>query len=492
LAAASRATDGRMTDIVRRGGAANVGRGTSASAMSASGLSDGGLTDGGLSDSGLSASGLSDSGMSDSGMSDGGMSDSGMSDGQRSRNGGDVVDRAASRRTERVAALALGLPSCVAAEPGSGGAGSEAEQGSVPSARQVHDARVRARAASSSLGQLQARLASADHRLRRLDIAAQLAEEDYSTAVYRRTQAADVVRTTAAQASAATRTTERRRAAVAEIAAATYRLDPGLGAVSTYLQAAGPDDLLDQTMTMTMVSASVASRYEAFRASQSVSAVFAAQAREALTARQRATDAADTARRRLTAALHAQARSVDVLTRQKRALLVRLARLERVSVRLAHARQRALGRRARQRAEQRRRDLPDGGGGGAGGPTDRQRERAVRYALGQLGEPYVFGAAGPDSWDCSGLTMRAWEVAGVSMPHFARGQYWQSKRIRLAALRRGDLVFWASDPDDSHTIHHVAMYLGRGRMVHAPRPGRDVEVRSLWYMGTPTHIAQVR
>ncbi|MEQ7125552.1 C40 family peptidase [Actinopolymorpha sp. B11F2] len=354
---------------------------------------------------------------------------------------------------------------------------------------------MRARAAASSLGQLQARLARADNRLRRLDVAAQQAVEHYSTAVYRRTQAADAVRVTTAQASAARRTTERRRQAVAEIAAATYRLDPGWGPMSTYLDAAGPDDLLDQTITMTMVSASVASRYEALRASQSVSAVFAAQARDALDTGRWAAAAADTARRQVTAAVASQSRSVDSLTAQKRALLVRLARLERVSVHLAAARQHALERRARQRAEEAR-DLPpedgDDGGGGGGGPTTRQRERAVGYALAQLGEPYVFGADGPDSWDCSGLTMRAWAAAGVSMPHFARGQYWQSMRIRLAALRRGDLVFWASDPEDSNTIHHVAMYLGRGRMIHAPRPGRDVERRSLWYMGTPTHVAQVR
>ncbi|MEQ4207982.1 C40 family peptidase [Actinopolymorpha sp. B9G3] len=424
------------------------------------------------------------------------------------------MDLADSRRTGRVAALALagvlvvGLPAGAAAEPGTGsgsgeGSGSGAGQETVPSSQLVHDAQVRARAAASSLGQLQARLARADNRLRRLDVAAQQAVEHYSTAVYRRTQAADAVRVTTAQASAARRTTERRRQAVAEIAAATYRLDPGLGPMSTYLDAAGPEDLLDQTITMTMVSATVASRYEALRVSQSVSAVFEAQARDALDIGRRAAAAADTARRQVKASVASQSRSVDSLTAQKRALLVRLARLERVSVRLAAARQHALERRARQRAEEarkraeeRRRDLPpddgDDGGGGGGGPTTRQRERAVGYALAQLGEPYVFGADGPDSWDCSGLTMRAWEAAGVSMPHFARGQYWQSKRIRLAALRRGDLVFWASDPEDSNTIHHVAMYLGRGRMVHAPRPGRDVERRSLWYMGTPTHVAQVR
>jgi peptidoglycan DL-endopeptidase CwlO len=403
-----------------------------------------------------------------------------------------------ARHSTRVAALALagvlvvGLPAGASAEPDS----ESGSSGSAPSAKQVQDAKLRTRAAASSVGQVQARLARADNRLRRLDIAAQQAVETYSTAVHRRTRAEDAARKTAAQATAARRTTEQRRQAVAEVAAATYRLDPGLGAVSSYLDAAGPDALLDQVATVSMVSSSVASRYEALRASQSVSEVFDAQARDALDSGRRSAVAANTARQRVTAAFAAQSRSVDTLAGQKRTLLARLARLERVSVRLATARQQALEREARQRAEDaRKRDgrrgpddpPPDGGGG----PSGSQRERAARYALAQLGEPYVFGADGPGSWDCSGLTMRAWAAAGVSMPHFARGQYWQSTSIRLSALRRGDLVFWANDPSDSHTIYHVAMYLGHGRMIHAPRPGRDVELRSLWYMGTPTHAARV-
>jgi peptidoglycan DL-endopeptidase CwlO len=392
-----------------------------------------------------------------------------------------------ARHSTRVAALALagvlvvGLPAGASAEPDS----ESGSSGSAPSAQQVQDAKLRTRAAASSVGQVQAQLARADNRLRRLDIAAQQAVETYSTAVHRRTQAEDAARKTAAQATAARRTTEQRRQAVAEVAAATYRLDPGLGAVSSYLDAAGPDALLDQVATVSMVSSSVASRYEALRASQSVSEVFDAQARDALDSGRRSAVAANTARQRVTAAFAAQSRSVDTLAGQKRTLLARLARLERVSVRLATARQQALEREARQRAEDaRKRD-------GGGGPSGSQRERAARYALAQLGEPYVFGADGPGSWDCSGLTMRAWAAAGVSMPHFARGQYWQSTSIRLSALRRGDLVFWANDPSDSHTIYHVAMYLGHGRMIHAPRPGRDVELRSLWYMGTPTHAARV-
>jgi len=70
------------------------------------------------------------------------------------------------------------------------------------------------------------------------------------------------------------------------------------------------------------------------------------------------------------------------------------------------------------------------------------------------------------------------------MVHQARPQYWGSKKISLSELKAGDMVFWATNASDSNTIYHVAMYIGGGKMIQAPRPGRDVEIVSLYYMGT--------
>ena len=95
---------------------------------------------------------------------------------------------------------------------------------------------------------------------------------------------------------------------------------------------------------------------------------------------------------------------------------------------------------------------------------------ALRYALKQIGDKYVFGAAGPVYWDCSGLTMRAFEAAGVSLPHSARAQSRMGKSVAKGALMPGDLMFFGSP------VSHVGIYMGGGRMVHAPRPGSRVKV----------------
>lgn len=93
---------------------------------------------------------------------------------------------------------------------------------------------------------------------------------------------------------------------------------------------------------------------------------------------------------------------------------------------------------------------------------------AVRFAYAQLGKPYRWGAAGPDGYDCSGLTSAAWRAAGVALPHNARAQYGAVARIGRDQLRPGDLVFYYSD------IHHVGLYVGDGRIIHAPQHGERI------------------
>ncbi|MFJ8201614.1 C40 family peptidase [Micromonospora chalcea] len=102
-----------------------------------------------------------------------------------------------------------------------------------------------------------------------------------------------------------------------------------------------------------------------------------------------------------------------------------------------------------------------------GGPAG----AAVKFACAQIGKIYVWGAAGPDHFDCSGLTMAAWAKGGVSLPHSARQQHGVTKRISRAELRAGDLVFYYSD------LHHVAMYVGDGWVVHASQSGKPITMK---------------
>lgn len=97
---------------------------------------------------------------------------------------------------------------------------------------------------------------------------------------------------------------------------------------------------------------------------------------------------------------------------------------------------------------------------------------AIKYALKQIGDRYVFGAAGTITWDCSGLTMRAYEAAGVSIPHSSAAQSRYGRKVAFNAIQPGDLLFFGNP------ISHVGIYLGGGKMVHAPRPGSRVKVVS--------------
>jgi peptidoglycan DL-endopeptidase CwlO len=128
-----------------------------------------------------------------------------------------------------------------------------------------------------------------------------------------------------------------------------------------------------------------------------------------------------------------------------------------------------------------------GGGGGGGGGGDccqstyvgppvhapgSAAQIAVNTAMAQLGKPYQYAAAGPGSFDCSGLTMFAWAAAGVGLPHSSAAQYASLPHVSQSQIAPGDLVFFGSP------IHHVGMYIGGGQMVNAPHTGTVVKVQS--------------
>ena len=109
-------------------------------------------------------------------------------------------------------------------------------------------------------------------------------------------------------------------------------------------------------------------------------------------------------------------------------------------------------------------------------PASGRAAAAVQYALGQVGDAYVWGAAGPSAFDCSGLTMMAWGTAGVGLPHSSRAQYGSGPHVSEGDLQPGDLVFYYSP------ISHVGMYIGNGMIVHAANPGEGVRVAPLHSM----------
>ncbi|MEV7216303.1 NlpC/P60 family protein [Kitasatospora cineracea] len=112
-------------------------------------------------------------------------------------------------------------------------------------------------------------------------------------------------------------------------------------------------------------------------------------------------------------------------------------------------------------------------GGTYDGPATGQTKAVLDYAYAQLGKPYRWGGAGPDSFDCSGLTQMAYRAGGVSLPRVTQDQWNAGKHVARADLQPGDLVFYYSD------LHHVGIYVGNGKLLHAPRTGKNIQIVDL-------------
>jgi cell wall-associated NlpC family hydrolase len=107
--------------------------------------------------------------------------------------------------------------------------------------------------------------------------------------------------------------------------------------------------------------------------------------------------------------------------------------------------------------------------------------RAVNFALSQRGKPYLWAAEGPYAYDCSGLVLASYLSVGRSLPRVSRNQYHAGTPVLVSQLLPGDLLFFSTDRSDSRSIHHVAIYIGNGRMVHAPNVGDVVKVSPIWW-----------
>jgi cell wall-associated NlpC family hydrolase len=118
---------------------------------------------------------------------------------------------------------------------------------------------------------------------------------------------------------------------------------------------------------------------------------------------------------------------------------------------------------------------------------------AVSAARSVLGDPYQWGGTGPTSWDCSGLTQWAYGQSGLQLPRTAAEQWTSGSHPVLTELLPGDLLFWATNPVDPASIHHVALYLGGGYMIEAPHPGAFVQLVPVYldgYFGATRPVSQ--
>ena len=182
-------------------------------------------------------------------------------------------------------------------------------------------------------------------------------------------------------------------------------------------------------------------------------------------------------------------KEADSKLQEARRILANLEAKERARLAAMAARERLASMSAAAAALQASR-RPSGSSFSAGGFTGGGRAaRVVQYALQKVGYRYVAAGAGPSVYDCSGLTMAAWRQAGVSLPHYSRSQYAVTKRIPLGQAQPGDLVFYFGQG-----AHHVGLYIGNGKMVHAANPGSGVLVSNIlgpWYSSRFSGIGRV-
>jgi cell wall-associated NlpC family hydrolase len=122
-------------------------------------------------------------------------------------------------------------------------------------------------------------------------------------------------------------------------------------------------------------------------------------------------------------------------------------------------------------------------GTGATSASSASADAVIAAARSRLGAPYVYGASGPDSFDCSGLTSWVYRQVGVDLPRTAQEQWLAGQHVPYAQAQPGDILAWAGDPQAPGYATHVAIYLGNGQMIHAPHTGTVVSVSSVYQSG---------
>ena len=362
-----------------------------------------------------------------------------------------------------------------------------------PSAAQIRAAENRVRQQQAALGQAQGKLSAAATELTRLQNQAEVLTERYDQTQVNEQRAASAFKVTEARLQHAEQQQAQSRDKVAALAAEEFESGGGFDPVTAMIgDAHGPQAYLSQVGMGQVLAQWGTETLSANQANDTVAGVFRAQAHKLLVARQADLRAANDLKVAIQAAVSRQQTLVK-LTKGKRDNLAReLNTAQAKAASLKAARQAALAAQAAAAAE--RATAAAGSGptqgdtqapswAGSAGASSTQGDIAANWALSQLGKPYLWGGAGPDSYDCSGLTMMAWARAGVQLLHYTGYQWEEGPHVPLNELQRGDLLFYATNTSDPSTIHHVGIYIGNGMMVDAPYTGAFVRIDSMYQPG---------
>ena len=317
----------------------------------------------------------------------------------------------------------------------------------------------------ASADSLKARIAAAHHQLDALNAKAEAASERSNAA--RLKLASDQRTATSAQhrLTAAQRTLTRMQKSVQAFAVAAYQgqtLDTTMS-----VTADSPQEFLDKMTTLQAVANSQSQALARLAGAQRDEEQAQATASAALEAQQASTKQMQSDRDAVVAAANQAQQVLSQLEERERQIIAaaraRAARLaaEREAARLAAQRAAAAAAVSALYRQPTSSPVVTGSGGA---------RVAVEWAYKELGKPYQWGAAGPDSFDCSGLTQYVWGKAGVYLDHYTGSQWNEGQHVDRAQLQPGDLVFFGSD------LHHVGIYVGNGNMIEAPYTGANVRV----------------
>ncbi|MGW6349726.1 NlpC/P60 family protein, partial [Streptomyces sp. NPDC055080] len=275
------------------------------------------------------------------------------------------------------------------------------------------------------------------------------------------------------------------RRALGNYAAAQYRTG-GIAPTATFFLADDPQAYFDQDQLMDRMTGQQQKAVADFRTQQSEAATKRTEAVKSLETLTESQATLRSSKQNVQTKLTEARSLLSKLTAEEKARLAELEREKKAEARIKAeklARQQAAEaeaeRKAGEEAAKKNGGEADGGTGTGSGPDSgyaAKAEKVLAFARAQIGRPYVWGATGPSSYDCSGLTQAAWKAAGVDLPRTTWDQVEVGTRVATADLRPGDLVFFYDD------ISHVGIYKGDGMMIHAPKPGANVREESIYYM----------
>lgn len=387
-----------------------------------------------------------------------------------------------------------------------------------PSQAQVDQAKAVAVQKAGDVAALQGSLAAANARLQAAGVKAETAAEAYNATMWHLQQAQQATADAKAAAADALAHVAEQRAGIAQLVTQSYQDGAVLNGMTAFLGADGPAGVMNRLGVVQSAGDSMQAKFDQYTALNALARVAEGRAEKAEKVQAALARKAATLRDQAAQAANAAQSEAARIAGERRTLLQDLAKAQKVSLELATERQKALEKQAQKaaaaaaavkakteaakakaqaakakvQATQAKDDAQqtqdqlaefgvEGGWDYPGLPTPKGTgpgaRAAIEFARAQLGEPYVWAAAGPDAWDCSGLTMMAWAAGGISLPHYSAAQYQLTKHITAADLQPGDLVFWGTSPN---TIHHVALYIGNNEIIQAPRTGDVVKVSPLF------------